>query len=188
MHDLQALIANSEPLRRHAQSLRTAVLCELPQGLALLPLTDVVLAELAVGQGDVPSALLPTLTRCALAFAVAASQAAPVAFVSTCYFGGQGTQDALVWRPRRIDLFAALGAVCRCLAELADQPRFANPGHRRGRRIGRVRHRRPGQVPHDREMGDVGARVSDSALVGCVLVFFRSVGSIEVLFVPARSH
>ena len=97
MHDLQALIANSEPLRRHAQSLRTAVLCELPQGLALLPLTDVVLAELAVGQGDVPSALLPTLTRGALAFAVAASQAAPVAFVSTCYFGGQGTQDALVW-------------------------------------------------------------------------------------------
>ena len=98
MHDLQALIANSEPLRRHAQSLRTAVLCELPQGLALLPLTDVVLAELAVGQSDAPSALLPTLTRCALAFAVAASQAAPVAFVSTCYFGGQGTQDALVWR------------------------------------------------------------------------------------------
>ncbi len=97
MHDVQALIANAEHLQRHIRRLRAAVLCGLPQGMALLPLTEAVAAELALGPQAAASELPPALGRGVLAFAIEVSQSTPVAFVSTCYFGGQGTQEALVW-------------------------------------------------------------------------------------------
>ena len=59
MHDVQALIANAEHLQRHIRRLRAAVLCGLPQGMALLPLTEAVAVELALGPQAATSALPP---------------------------------------------------------------------------------------------------------------------------------
>jgi hypothetical protein len=52
MHDVQALISKTEALVHATRELRNAVLCKLPQGLSLLPITGELKAEL----GKLPEA------------------------------------------------------------------------------------------------------------------------------------
>jgi hypothetical protein len=74
MHSIQALISTHAALTAAQPRLPGAVLCPMPQGFALMPVD-------ALDEG----------------FAAQLSLHAPVAFVSTEYFGGQGAQEARVW-------------------------------------------------------------------------------------------
>lgn len=112
MHDVKALISTKEALAHATPGLRNAILCQLTQGFWLLPITTELKAELIepreVASSEDPR--LEELTPGVLSLALQASSHAPVAYVSTEYFGGQGGQDAATWvseslgfSPRSID-------------------------------------------------------------------------------------
>jgi hypothetical protein len=100
MHDVQALIAKSDPLAAAVGALARAVVCPLVQGFALLPITDDLAKELAARPGNTAGTVapLPELSDGLHALALEISRAVPVAYITTGYFGGQGGQDALAWR------------------------------------------------------------------------------------------
>jgi hypothetical protein len=99
MHDVQALIAKSDPLTAAVRALVRSVVCPLVQGYALLPITDDLAKELAARPGNtvLGAAPLPELSDGLHALALEIARAVPVAYITTGYFGGQGGQDALVW-------------------------------------------------------------------------------------------
>lgn len=97
MHDVKALIAKSDYLQSHVRSLKEAALCQLPQGLALLPVTHALAVELDSHPGNARPTILEELSAGTAVLATDISRATPVAFVTTFYFGGQGGQDAMVW-------------------------------------------------------------------------------------------
>jgi hypothetical protein len=99
MHVLLAVIGPTEVL--WGERLGGGIAVPLAQGLSLVPLVDV-RDELATafgqysedavraGFGQPPPSLTPRLTEL--------SQAGPVAFVETEYFGGAGDQACVVWQ------------------------------------------------------------------------------------------
>src|SRR4051812_3582070 len=98
MHDVTALIAKSDTLAATARRLKSAIVCPLVQGFALLPVTDALAEELAVCQTEAaaaPAKPIPELSGALHMLALEISQNAPVAYISTFYFGGQGGQHAL---------------------------------------------------------------------------------------------
>jgi hypothetical protein len=100
MHEVEALIAEADTLALHVRALKGAVTCPLTQGLALLPLTDEFVEALAVARPQkAPLAKPPgeTIGDAVAALALEISQATPVVYIITGYFGGQGGQDAFVW-------------------------------------------------------------------------------------------
>jgi hypothetical protein len=100
MHDVDALIAHNDALTAGASRFVSAVVCPLAQGFSLLPITDALTKELAAYRADVQATLqkaVPQLPPGAHALAIEISHSTPVAYISTTYFGGHGTQDALVW-------------------------------------------------------------------------------------------
>src|SRR5438046_155998 len=105
MHDVQALIAKSDALAEAARRHESAVVCPLVQGFALLPITDAFDRELAAGASPLAAQLpqpIRGLSAPLHALALAISRDAPVAYITTGYFGGQGGQDALVWQDRAL--------------------------------------------------------------------------------------
>jgi hypothetical protein len=100
MHDVDALIARTDALAAGTSQFASAVVCPLVQGFSLLPITDDLAKELAAYRTDVQATLtkpLPYLAGGVHALAIEVSYHAPVAYIATAYFGGHGTQDALVW-------------------------------------------------------------------------------------------
>jgi hypothetical protein len=105
MHDVTALIAKSDKLTAAARRFESAVVCPLVQGFSLLPVTEDFATELSVHalsvhavQTKAPlSKPIEELSDGLHALAIELSHDCPVAYVSTCYFGGQGGQNALVW-------------------------------------------------------------------------------------------
>jgi len=99
MHEVEALIARSEPLAAGVRHLKRAVICPLVQNFSLLPITDALTGELASTAADAstPTTPLPYLLDGLHALALDISRRAPVAYVMTSYFGGHGRQDALAW-------------------------------------------------------------------------------------------
>ena len=103
MHDVKALISAGEALLKAVNDMASAVICPLPQGLSLLPITDELTAELkaqtvcGISLPDMPLiAVFPELHALALQI----SEMAPIAYISTEYFGGDGGQDAIAWSSR----------------------------------------------------------------------------------------
>lgn len=103
MHDVRGLIANQVAMRQFVRELEAAVVCALPQGFGLLPLTDSLTRGLCAkripdsGLAPAPLAeLFPKLHDLALGV----SEPVPVAYISTDYFGGEGGQDAGAWDKR----------------------------------------------------------------------------------------
>lgn len=97
MHDVKALVAQERCLREGTAALRNAVVCPLAQGFALVPITNDLAAELKTASLEIPVSLL----EMALGVSDVAqhlSQGAAVAYISTEYFGGDGSQDAIAWR------------------------------------------------------------------------------------------
>jgi hypothetical protein len=100
MHDVDALIAKYDHLAAAVSRFENATVCPLAQGFSLLPITEAFAEELAVSQPEVKGSLtkpLPSLSDGLQALAFSISHETPVAYISTCYFGGQGKQDAVVW-------------------------------------------------------------------------------------------
>ncbi len=90
-------------MRQVVRELETAVVCPLPQGFGFLPLTDALARELRtrkIPEGGLAPAPLAELFPELHALALAVSEAAPVAYISTEYFGGDGGQDATAWNNR----------------------------------------------------------------------------------------
>jgi len=111
MHEVEALIAEQGALVRSVSRLQSAVTCPLPQGLALLPITDALAKELADTH---PQVTVPRIKPAGHALsdalhdlAVEISLITPVAFINTYYFGGQGGQDAVVWEKGSVQLSRA---------------------------------------------------------------------------------
>jgi hypothetical protein len=100
MHDVTALIAKSDKLTAATCRFESAVVCPLVQGFSLLPVTEDFATELSVHAVQTKAPLskpIEELSDGLHALAIEISHDCPVAFVSTCYFGGQGSQNALVW-------------------------------------------------------------------------------------------
>ncbi|MFE0098874.1 hypothetical protein [Streptomyces sp. NPDC059009] len=105
-YDLQAVIAGEDLLRSAAAAVPGAQVAALPQGLALMPMTDEVLDSVTDGVGvDAEGALgfwrLPEGFEKVLADW---SLAGPVAYVEAEYFGGAGEQQAAVWADGALEL------------------------------------------------------------------------------------
>jgi hypothetical protein len=100
MHDVEGLIARGDALSASTSQFTSAVVCPLVQGFSLVPLTDALAKELVAYRPDVQTALAKPLSYLAAgvhALAIEISRRAPVAYIATAYFGGNGKQDALAW-------------------------------------------------------------------------------------------
>jgi hypothetical protein len=105
VHDVKALIAKSEKLAAQARRFESAIVCPLVQGFSLLPITDALARELTVYQSGMkvaPTKPLQGLSDGLHALAIEISHDSPVTYITTSYFGGRGTQDALVWSKGRL--------------------------------------------------------------------------------------
>jgi hypothetical protein len=100
MHDVRALIANSDELTARARQFENAIVCPLVQGFSLLPITDSLARELTLHRSETKVASTKPLQEFSAGLRVLAieiSHDSPAAYVATFYFGGRGGQDALVW-------------------------------------------------------------------------------------------
>jgi hypothetical protein len=95
MHDVKALVAQKGYLKEAVKGL-SAIVCSLPQGYELVPITDQLANEL-VKKFDNSPALVPDMAIGVCTLAVEASRRGSVVYISTEYFGGTGGQDALLW-------------------------------------------------------------------------------------------
>jgi hypothetical protein len=113
---LQAFIAEEPVLRRAAEGLANAHIVPLRRGFALIPLTDAldeeIIARLSDSevQGSVGDSWI---YASAVRWAVASSSHGPIAYVEADFFGGTGSQEAVVARdgaitfgPKHSDNFA----------------------------------------------------------------------------------
>lgn len=100
MHWIQVLIGPVEALVDARSYLPSAIVCPLPQGLALMPLTDSVETELRKGASDANQMVLPPSGEMASGLAELASALSgrgPIVYAATFIHGGTGGQDAVVW-------------------------------------------------------------------------------------------
>lgn len=99
MHDVKALIASASILTEVAARFGSAVLCPLVQGFALLPLTDIVVREIATAEktSETETSVMADIAPGVAPLAYRLSLKGPVAYISTEFFGGTGGQDAVVW-------------------------------------------------------------------------------------------
>ena len=101
MHCIQALIAGMETLADMPRVVPSAVICPLAQGLGLVPITEAVEAELGASDHARPDPSVPPaagMVAGVASLAATLSATGPVVYVATEFFGGDGVQDALVWR------------------------------------------------------------------------------------------
>ncbi|MGO8763673.1 MAG: hypothetical protein ACLQSR_00890 [Limisphaerales bacterium] len=89
---LQALIGKADTLGKHTSEFRHVHLILLPQGMAMIPLTDDLHDEI---DGD--NLGFVKLTSTVEQWAQRISSLAPVAYVEAEFFGGAGGQNAVVW-------------------------------------------------------------------------------------------
>ncbi|GIF64877.1 hypothetical protein Ais01nite_29120 [Asanoa ishikariensis] len=91
---LEAVIGGAEVLRLVAEAQPLAVVAPLPNGMALVPMTDELFAAYGarqvLGFEKLPADFEPVLATC--------SSTAPVAYVEAEFFGGEGTQRAALWQ------------------------------------------------------------------------------------------
>jgi hypothetical protein len=116
-HILQALVARKETFAAHRPPVRQARAALLAEGIALVPLTDALCAEMGgepsrseVATGDeygIFTRLLPGVE----AWAQSLSVSGPVAYVEAEFHGGQGGQCALVWARGGVVLGPLLGPI-----------------------------------------------------------------------------
>ena len=85
MHDVTALIANSDKLTAATRRFETVVVCPLVQSFSLLPITEDFAKELSVYASQMKAPLTKPITELS------------DELHATCYFGGRGGQNALVW-------------------------------------------------------------------------------------------
>lgn len=100
VHWIQALIGSSGAMVEANRRQPSSVVCPLPQGLALMPLTDRLLADLYEQVSGAEAAVLPhsgEIPEGVVELASSLSHGGPIAYVATYIYGGTGGQDALIW-------------------------------------------------------------------------------------------
>lgn len=100
MHWIQVLIGPASTLTHVRECLPSAVVCMLPQGLALIALTEPVQIELRESESEPAATALPHSGEIAAGlagFASLLSHNGPIVYAATYLHGGTGGQDALVW-------------------------------------------------------------------------------------------
>ncbi|MCK2242474.1 MULTISPECIES: hypothetical protein [unclassified Crossiella] len=88
MYELNAIIGAVDLLRTRAVGFEQAVVVELRQGLGLVPVTAELLREWGSGVDGVLAEW---------------SRSGPIALVEADFFGGEGSQSAVVWRDGEVD-------------------------------------------------------------------------------------
>jgi hypothetical protein len=99
-HVLHAVIGQKAPVGQFAGRWRSAYLVGLPQGYALVPLTESLHDEIAAaGQSELrdPFPLFVHLSASVENVLKEASAVGSLAYIETDYFGGCGTQMAVAW-------------------------------------------------------------------------------------------
>jgi len=107
MHWIQAIVSSPEVLKLSLAHLPSAVICQLEQGLALIPITNGVEADLGRFDPDSIQDVVPHSGELARGVAKIASQLsmhAPVLYIATYIHGGTGGQDAIIWRNGQVAL------------------------------------------------------------------------------------
>jgi hypothetical protein len=129
---LQAAIATEPVLRDLAGTIREARIVPIGQQLCLLPMTDALAVAINVpgapvldGFWKAPAGFGDALAACSIQ--------GPVAFVEADFFGGVGTQIALVWDGGKLVLGPLL------LAEGEPLPTIGSPISQALRHLGAVR-------------------------------------------------
>jgi hypothetical protein len=101
MHWIQVLVAPMDVLARAVERAPSATICPLEQGLALLPITLEVEAELSEGRLDAFRPIVPHSGDVAQGVGELASSLSEDSFVlylATYIHGGTGGQDAILWK------------------------------------------------------------------------------------------
>jgi hypothetical protein len=108
-YELRAVICQVPSIQFLRSQLPDAQVVELKQRLALIPVTPGLISALSAGRerDERPFKSVSYLTL-ALAEVLAKASAIPVAFVDAEYFGGRGTQAAVVWEGGRPILEASV--------------------------------------------------------------------------------
>src|SRR5262245_36648338 len=102
-HSIQGLLASDEWLRRGTKRLSNVHVIPLDQGLSFLPVTDELFEAISAnGLHGSPYAQFWKLSTGLVGLAVSISEHSPVAYVETDYFGGTGSQSAIVWNKGRV--------------------------------------------------------------------------------------
>ncbi|MGN6153600.1 MAG: hypothetical protein ACTHOH_16585 [Lysobacteraceae bacterium] len=107
MHCIQALIGAIDVIAPMRERLPAAVVCPLPQGFALVPITDRLADALdndAHATADVLPAKAHDMAAGVAALASALWMCGPIVRAATCFFGGTGGQQAVVWRDGEVVL------------------------------------------------------------------------------------
>jgi hypothetical protein len=100
-HNISGFIARAAELSEVARALQGSRICPLGAGLAFLPLSD------AIWHGDdaaAPFDHLHQLTESLAGWAAEQSVNVPIAYIETDYFGGTGSQSAVVWKGNSVAL------------------------------------------------------------------------------------
>jgi hypothetical protein len=121
MHDLQALVADISVLHEFAAEYKNAVVINLgEQSMGLLPLTQTFLDEF--DNSELPYPKMIKLSKPLLEKVVVLSKLASIAYIQTEYWGGTGTQGAMVWHSGEVVLEPVLvdgiGAINTALQKL----------------------------------------------------------------------
>ena len=106
-HNIQAFISSLDCLENAASKLKKAHVVSLPQGFAMLPVLDTLRQEAATiypSQETESFAEFYDLTDSVAQLGAQMSQQTPVAYIETEYWGGDGTQAAIVWHQRKVIL------------------------------------------------------------------------------------
>jgi hypothetical protein len=107
MHWIQVVVSSTGVLKRALEHLPSAVICQLEQGLALIPITDEVESDLRSCHFDSLHKVVPHSGEIAQGVAELASRLSarsPVLYLATYIHGGTGGQDAIVWKDSQVVL------------------------------------------------------------------------------------
>lgn len=105
MHWVQALIAPDQMFLNFQSKFPSAVVRQLPQGFSLVPITEEFAAALkSLASADPVPPLVDEIEPGVAALASELSAGGIVVYAATFMFGGNGGQDALVWRDRELVL------------------------------------------------------------------------------------
>jgi hypothetical protein len=99
-HQIQAFIGRHSDLHNTLSRFPSAHLISLPQGFALLPLSGTFVAEVGAQSGDERHTIYPEfrmLTAPLAKLGIELSMHGPTAYAETEYFGGYGSQGAVLW-------------------------------------------------------------------------------------------
>jgi hypothetical protein len=99
---LQAIIGKDSLLRE--SDLARAQVCHLAQGMAMIPLTDGLLEEVqeTFGQSGEPFPEFEKLSASVVEWLRKLSEKSLVAYVEAEFWGGTGSQSAVVWQHGRV--------------------------------------------------------------------------------------